>query len=789
MTSHKSEDLRKLGKGPLIGRPLQRVEDARFVTGTGTFIDDMKVPGMLHALVVRSPHGHARIGEIRTEALLAHPGIVDVFSAADIAEYETQIPLRLAPLKGYERYLQRPFAVGKALYVGDPVAVIVAESRYIAEDAQDLLEIDYEILPAVTDVHASAKDESVLHESAGTNLAFSYRVSEGDIEAAFAKADYTRKETFYCHRHSGVPMETRGMIASFDPGAADHKLKVWGATKVPWFNRRALAKMLKMEEADIRFVETDVGGAFGIRGEFYPEDFLIPFAAMRVKRPVKWIEDRREHLMAANHSREMECELEIALSKDGDFLGLKGAFRADMGAYARTNGGVPPAKAAQFAPGPYRVGAVQMDVDGLMTNKTPIGTYRGPGRYEVNFFRERLLDLAAADLGISPVALRMKNLIPADMMPYGTGKLCPYEEPVQYDEGDYPATLAKAAEEFDFDRLKHEAEAFGQKSGKRHGVGLAVFVESGGAGPSETARIEVKAGGKIEVYTGVTAQGQGHETVLAQICSDGMGGIPFADISIFHGDTAQLEWGFGTYHGRGVTVGGSAILLTARKLAEQLVALAARRTNLGIEELEFKDGAIRRKDAGLDAPPVMTLEALAAQADDPAALQATEKFSPANRTYTSGAHVANVEVDVETGKVEVLRYLIVEDVGRCINPALVHGQAIGGAVMGIGATFFDELIYDSEGQLLTGSFADYLMATSTEFPEIEAITLETSLSKLNPLGAKGAGEGGIVGAGGALANAVAHALAPLGVNVTSLPLNPNNVLRMIREAAPSQAAE
>ena len=260
-------------------------------------------------------------------------------------------------------------------------------------------------------------------------------------------------------------------------------------------------------------------------------------------------------------------------------------------------------------------------------------------------------------------------------------------------------------------------------------------------------------------------------------------------VSPSSGDTAQLEWGFGTYHGRGVTVGGSAILLTARKLAEQLVALAARRTNLGIEELEFKDGAIRRKDAGLDAPPVMTLEALAAQADDPAALQATEKFSPANRTYTSGAHVAKVEVDVETGKVEVLRYLIVEDVGRCINPALVHGQAIGGAVMGIGATFFDELIYDSEGQLLTGSFADYLMATSTEFPEIEAITLETSLSKLNPLGAKGAGEGGIVGAGGALANAVAHALAPLGVNVTSLPLNPNNVLRMIREAAPSQAAE
>ncbi len=788
MSSHKSHDI-GAGTAPLIGRSLQRVEDARFVTGTGTFIDDMKVENMVHALVVRSPHAHARIGAIDTTELLAHPGIIDVFTTADIAEYAAEIPLRLAPLVGYERYLQRPFAVDKVLYVGDPVAVIVADSRYIAEDAQDLLMIDYEILPAVTDVHASAKNESILNEKAGTNVAFSYRVSEGDIEAAFAAADYTRKESFYCHRHSGVPLETRGMIASYDATATDHKLKVWGATKVPWFNRRALAKMLRMEEADIRFVETDVGGAFGIRGEFYPEDFLIPFATMRVKRPVKWIEDRREHLMAANHSREMECDLEIALSKDGDFLGLRGVFRADMGAYARTNGGVPPAKAAQFAPGPYRVGAVQMDVAGLMTNKTPIGTYRGPGRYEVNFFRERLLDLAAADLGISPVALRMKNLIPADMMPYTTGKLCPYEEPVQYDQGDYPGTLAKIAEAFDFDRMKAKVEACGQKNGKRQGVGLAVFVESGGAGPSETARIEVTPTGKIEVFTGVTAQGQGHETVLAQICSDGMGGVPFGDISIFHGDTDKLEWGFGTYHGRGVTVGGSAILLTARKLAAQLVAMAARRTNLGIEELELKDGAIRKKGAAPGEPPVMTLEALAASADDPAELKAVEKFAPANRTYTSGAHAAHVEVDVETGKVEVLRYLIVEDVGRCINPALVHGQAIGGAVQGIGATFLDELVYDAEGQLLTGSFADYLMATSNEFPEIEAITLETSLSTLNPLGAKGAGEGGIVGAGGALANAVSHALGPLGVNVTSLPLNPNNVLRMIRQATPRQAAE
>jgi carbon-monoxide dehydrogenase large subunit len=532
-----------------------------------------------------------------------------------------------------------------------------------------------------------------------------------------------------------------------------------------------------MEPAQIELVELDVGGSFGVRGEFYPEDFLIPFAAMALGRPVKWIETRRESLLATNHSREIVCDLEIAARADGTILALRARLDADMGAYVRTNGGVVPAKAAQFLPGPYRIDDFRCDVRAVITNKTPVGTYRGPGRFESNFFRERLIDLMAADLGLDPAEVRLRNLLTREELPRSLGKLVPYEAPGEYDAGDYASALRHALDAIDYPRLaKNNGRLM---DGRLHGVGMGCFVESSGAGPAETARIVVEARGRVSLYTGCSTSGQGHETVMAQILADDLG-IPADWITVFHGSTSFVDEGYGTYHSRAIVVGGSAIKAAAATLASQLVAVAAARSGLAVDALEYRAGDVYDR-AGTR---VLALADLAAQntAEARAALTAVGRFAPGKLTYTYGTHVAHVAVDPETGAVDVRHLVTVEDVGRAVNPLLVHGQALGAAVQGLSGAFLEELVYDPDGQLLTGTLADYALPTAADFPSIEAITLEESPSALNPLGAKGAGEGGIVATGAAAANAVAAALAPLGVVVRSLPLSATNVARWISNA-------
>ena len=735
-----------------IGRAVPRSEDLRFVTGRGRYVDDLKFPGMLHAVVVRSTHAHALLRGIDAAVALAVPGVAAVFTFADIAAHAAPIPIRTGPLEGTERYLQRPLAHDRVRYVGEPVALVVAPDRYIAEDAAELVAVDYEPLPAVVDVAAARSDRTLLFPETGTNRSCAYRVDLGDVEAAFARADYVRTETFRCQRHGAVPMETRGLVCR----ERDGTLEVWGATKVPFWNRRTLAAMLKRPVDTIAMIEIDVGGSFGARGEFYPEDLLVPFAALALRHPVKWIEDRREHLMAANHSREMECELSVALARDGTLLGLRGRLAVDMGAYTRTNSGVVPSKAAQFLLGPYRLRHFGCDVELAMTNKTPVGTYRAPGRFEANFFRERLFDIACGELGIDRVAFREKNLIRPDELPWSIGKTVPYEPETEYDTGDYPGLFRRALEAFDYaGRMKRAAAA---RDGRLHGVGFGCFVESSGAGPAETARVVARGKGRFDLYTGTSSAGQGHETTLAQILADTLG-APLAGITVHHGSTGLVPQGFGTFHSRAVVVGGSAVMRAGEKLTAQLAALAAER-----------DTTV----AALD------LDALAA-ASHPA-LEALATFEVAKRTYTYGVHLCHVAVDPETARVDVLDYLSTEDVGRAINPLIVHGQAIGAAVQGLGGAFLDEFKYDAEGQLLTGTFADYLLPTATDFPNVSALTFEESPSLLNPLGAKGAGEGGIVAVGAAVGNAVAHALAPLGVAVTAMPLSLDNLARAIRAA-------
>lgn len=768
-----------------IGAPVRRKEDVRFLTGSATYIDDVKLPGMLYAAVLRSPHAHARIVSIDPSPALAMEGVQAVFTFKDIAHLAKPIPVRVFDLEGLSDYRQLPLAEDTVRYVGEPVAVIVASSRYIAEDALESIELSYGSLEASASISSSLSDRVLIHEATGTNLAATTSVGFGDVAAAFAQADYTRKEEFKTHRHTGNPMETRGMIASFDQDSGD--LTVWGPTKVPHFNRGILSDHLEMPEEKIHFIEQDVGGGFGIRGEFYPEDFLIPFAAMNVGRPVKWIEDRLEHLTSSNHSREVLAEVEIAAKQDGTLLGLRCKVFGDMGAYVRTHGCVVPALTAGMLTGPYRFLAYEGEINCVMSNKVGTGTYRAPGFYEACFIRERLLDMLARDLDQDPADLRRKNLIQADEMPYTVGKTRLDGRLTVFDSGDYPAAFERALAEIGYDSAKKGGEA--GDGDRRYGVGIVSYVEPTGFGPYEGARLVVKDAGTIEVYLGITTLGQGHETIMAQICADSLG-VPMDTVQIFHGNTDYLPQSIGTFGSRATVMAGNAIHLAAQTLKTQILDLAAGYLDTESSSLELDQGLVYRAEEDTSRP-LLTLADVVGLADsarqvDPEApnLDATEYFRIEDWTYAYGSHAAQVAVDPETGKVDILRYVVVEDLGRCINPMLAHGQSVGGAAQGIGGTMLEELVYGDDGQLLAGTFMDYLLPTSQDIPGIESVVLEDAPSPLNPLGVKGAGEGAILATGAVLANAVADAL---GVQITTLPLSPNNLRQWAKSGAETDA--
>ena len=766
-----------------IGAPITRVEDFRFLTGQGKYLDDIKLTGMLHAAILRSNHGHALIKSIDTTAALALPGVEGVFTYDDIASIAKVIPVRVFEIPGLDQYLQVPLAEQKVRYVGEPVAMVVAINRYVAEDSLELIAVDYDPLPAVTGLKEALKDEVLLHEETGTNLAGSYELNTGDIEEAFRNAEYVRKEEFRTHRHTGNPLETRGLLADFDKESG--KLTVWGPTKVPHFNRAILANHLEIPEENIHFIEPDVGGGFGIRGEFYPEDFLIPFASMQLGHPVKWSEDRMEHLVSANHSREVVCEVELAAQKDGTILGMRANIYGDMGAYVRTHGCVVPALTAGMLTGPYRIPSYHADFNCVMTNKTGTGTYRAPGFYEACFIRERLLDMAAVDLGLDPAEFRRINLIQASEMPYTVGVTRIDGRMTVYDSGDYPSAFNRALEEIGYESIKGSSGP--DEHGRYHGVGVASYVEPTGFGPYEGARIAATKDGLVEVYLGITTLGQGHETVMAQICADSLG-VPMEQVRIFHGNTDYLPASIGTFGSRATVMAGSAIHLASQSLQAKMLSIAAGYMDTETTSLEFSNGRVTRKAAGesadeLDVAQIVALAESGAEVDgDETPLEATEYFKVEEWTYAYGSHVAHVAVDPETGKLDVLRYVVVEDVGRCINPLTMHGQSVGGAVQGIGGTVLEELVYDESGQLVSGSFMDYLLPTSQDVPNIDSIILEEAPSPLNPLGVKGAGEGAILATGAALANAVADALSDFGVHITHLPLSPNNIRSWIRHS-------
>ncbi|HEX5278508.1 MAG TPA: xanthine dehydrogenase family protein molybdopterin-binding subunit [Micropepsaceae bacterium] len=744
-----------------IGASVNRLEDFRFLTGRGTYAGDLFRENMLHAVVVRSPLAHGRIRNIDCTSARCMPGVHAIITANDIGPDVPRIPMRQEPMPELLPFEQPVIAKDTVRYAGEPMAVVLADSAARAEDAAAAVVADIDPLSVVL----GQNNGTLLFAGTTDNIAARIAAVKGDAAEAFRNhRGYTRRENFSVHRHTAAALEPRALLAEWD--AVQGRMVLHGAAKVPFTNRRILARFLNLKEESVSCIENDVGGGFGTRGEFYPEDFLIPFAARMTGRPVKWVEDRRENLLAVNHARECECELEIACEADGRIVAMRGTAFADIGAYIRTVGVTPARNIAQVLSGPYRIADIDISVGLRLTNKTPAGTYRGPGRYEADFFRERLFDLVADELGIDRVAFRRINLIAKTEMPYPLATVVPLQIESECDSGDYAAALDACLEKFGWS--ENQAVNGRMIDGRYHGVAVGCYFEGGASGPGENARIELASDGTIAVIAGSSAVGQGLETALAQIAADALE-VPLDRIkSVQHGSTSQLAAGSGSYSSRSTVMGGSAVVAAAENLKLALRKAAAEKFGCDPASVELIDGTAR-------APGHTPVDFAAL-----APLSAEGRFASNRRTYSYGAHAAHVALDAETGAVEVLDYVAVEDVGRIVNPKMLEGQTLGAIMQGLGGTLMEHLVYDDAGQLTTASLAEYLMPTACDFPNIRLHATEDHPAPHNPLGAKGAGEGGIIAVGGVIANAIAAALKRFNAQPNALPLTPVRILADIQ---------
>ena len=696
----------------VIGARVPRKEDPRLLRGRGRFGADMSRPGQVWARIVRSPIAHGRLRAVHTTQAAAAPGVVAIVTAADLPG-RLEIPVRL-DVQGIDLsgYLQPVLAADTVRYVGEPLAVVLAGDPYLAEDAAELVDVDIDEVPPVLD-------------AAGGTVAADFTLGYGDVAAAFARADHVVRTEVRIGRHGAVPLEPRTLLA--DPDPVTGGLAIFGMTKVPVFNRDLLAGLLGMDETLIHVHAVDAGGGFGARGEFYPEDFLVPWLARTLRRPVKWVEDRAEHLVAVNHSRQQAHRLAAAFDAGGRLLGLRAEVLHDNGAYCRTHGIIVPELTLAMLPGPYRVPAYRGRVRVVLTNKTPCGTYRAPGRFEGSTAREQLLDVAASQLGIDRVELRRRNLLTRAELPCSRA-MSTLGTDVVLDDGDYPGLLAAAAAEAD--RLGYPAEvSHGRQSGRWRGLGVAAFLEKSGLGPQETADVVVSGTGAVHVYSGGTSLGQGIETVLAQIAADALGIDPEA-VSVVNGDTDRQPFGGGSWASRSTVVAGSAVHTAALAVRDRATEVAARMLEASPGDLVSEDGVVSVR--GDPAARVTLGEIARATAPasrflrpgEPAGLSARRRFEVTHMTYPYGVHIAVVDVDPGTGRVEVLRYLVAYEVGRAVNPALVEGQLRGGAAQGIGGALLEEFCYDDAGQPQSATFMDYRMPTAAEVPPIDVLVTQ-----------------------------------------------------------------
>jgi carbon-monoxide dehydrogenase large subunit len=752
-------------RASLVGKPIERVEDFKLLRGRGSYVDDVHREGMLHAAILRSSVAHGRIRSIDVNAALSLAGVHAVYTAADLGSAVPRIPVRLFPNEGMEPFRQPVIADSKVRFVGEPMAIVIAETPAIAEDALELIHVDIDVMPAVSSIEAALAGDRLLFEDHGSNSIFGYEMDRGEIGDVFESAPYTRRERLYVHRHTGITMETRGVVSEWDP--LEGRMRSWGATKVPFANRKILAEMLALPEEQVEMIEGNAGGSFGVRGEFFPEDFLIPFAARKLGRPVKWIEDRREHLLAVTHARDVACDVAIACERDGRIIAIRAEMQMNVGAYFRTSTTIAPRNVGLFLPGPYRVPVYHADVAVVASNKSPSGTYRGPGRFEADFFRERIFDLAADDLGIDRVEFRRRNLLTEAELPRAFPSVTPNPVVSELDSGAYEHVLDLCLTKAKWaDKQQLQGRLV---DGRYHGLAVGCFVEGGAAGPRESARMVLEADGTISLYVGSSAVGQGVETILTQIAADALE-LPFEAIRVFHGSTTYVKEGWGSYHSRSTVMGGNAVLLAAAEVKDQMKQAGAGLLQCPDRDVRYENGRVIAEHGGS-----VGLEELGGKAIE---FEAT--FHNNKHTYTYGTHVAHVAVDAETGHIDIVDYVAIEDAGRIINPLTLHGQAIGSIVQGLGGALLEHFVYDDEGQMLSGSLADYLVPLATDFPNIRSSSIELRPSPNHPLGAKGAGEGGTIPVGGILANAVAAALHDFGVQPMELPLSPDRIWRLIQ---------
>lgn len=751
-----------------VGARVARKEDRRLLLGTGRFGADVQRPRLLHLRVVRSPLAAGRIRHIDSAAAHDVPGVVEVVTAADLPG-DIRVPVRLE-VQGIDLsdHLQPVLATDEVGYVGEPVAVVVAEDPYAAEDGAELVELDID----PTDVLLEATD------APPERIAADFTLGYGEVDAAFEAADHVVEWEFDIGRHSAVPMEPRSLVV--EHVAATDSLEVFGATKVPVFNRGVLAGLLDMDPASIRMHAVDAGGGFGVRGEFYPEDYLVPWIARRLRSSVSWTEDRAEHLVAVNHSRQQKHRLALALDREGRILGLRDDVWHDNGSYVRTHGIIVPELTLAMLPGPYRVPTYAGRVRVALTNKTPCGTYRAPGRFEGTAAREQLFDRAADALGLDRVELRRRNLLRPDELPH-TRAINTLGTDMVLDSGDYPSLLDRAlarAEELGWPTLVRE----GRDAGRLLGLGVSLFLEKSGLGPHDTADVEVTGSGRVRVHSGGTSLGQGIETVLAQVVADELGvGMDLVDV--VNGDTQLQPYGTGSWASRSTVVAGNAVSGAGQQVLARMRDLASRMLEVAPEDLELGDGRIRVRgvvERGLSFKEIWHAAQPGSrwlEPGEPAGLSARYRFDVDHMTYPYGAHVCVAEVDPGTGGVDVLHYLVAYEVGRAVNPTLVEGQLRGGVAQGVGGSLFEQFSYDEAGQPLATTFMDYLMPTASEVPEVQLVVCEDAPASTNGLGVRGAGEGGLTGAGAAVASAVSHAIGEAAMG--ALPITPAAVLERL----------
>jgi aerobic carbon-monoxide dehydrogenase large subunit len=763
----------------LVGKRIRRREDPRLITGTATYVDDIKMPGMHHACIVRSPHAAARIRSVNTKPALERPGVVAVYTGADV-EGVGPVPCG-ASLPGLRVPHHTILATDRVYFVGHPVAVVVATDRYIARDAADLVEIDFEPLDAVADPEkALAPGAPAVHPEWPDNVAFNYHQEGGEVDKAFADADVVVKQRITSQRLIPTAMEGRGVVASWNPG--EKALTLYSSTQIPHLLRTLVAQMLGLGENRLRVIAPEVGGGFGSKLNVYAEEALMGFVAMKIGKPVKWIESRRENFLCTIHGRGHVDYLEVAAKEDGTILGLKLKLIQDLGAYHQLLTPAIPTLSVLMIPGLYNFLNVRADIVGVFTNCVPTDAYRGAGRPEATHAIERMVDILAAELKMDPADIRFKNFIGADQFPFATAT------GLSYDSGDYAAPLELALKTADYPRLRTEQKA-AREQGRLMGVGISTYGEICAFGPSpatpaggwESATVKIEPSGKVTIMTGISPHGQGEETTFAQIAADELG-VDIDDILVVHGDTAVVQYGIGTFGSRATAVGGAALYFALQDLKRKIKTFGA--MLLDSDDVSFSSGVCTCNKSGKSVTVAevagASYRAMKLPPNTEPGMVATHFWEPSNFTFPFGAHIVVSEVDRDTGAVKILRYVAVDDCGKIINPLLVDGQVHGGVAQGLGQALYEQAVYDDNGQLITGELMDYAIPKATMMPWIESAHTETP-SPVNPLGVKGVGEAGTIGCSPAVVNSVVDALSPFGVRHIDMPMTPEKVWKLMQQ--------